>query len=707
MKRSFYNIKNMKSFNYLLILFISIYPNLSLLEKESFHNNIHQNLSLVDLDDFNIAIEESKCKKVVDTLIYMLEEIYIFNDIAKNPPNNEYYGSIDLIKELKKIETKDRKYYDFYRDIKRTIAKLKDMHFLFSASKCIENGSCINQLSMCLPISLIIKGNSSENAKVYIQKNEDCIEFYDNTTINFINKNLENPLKTINGTDVFNFIQNFGTEFANVKGEHGRFSYYLENLHSFQVIMFPFTKNETSNIKFVFNDNQNITLDYHLLDIGQKLQISKEFREFYNKELYEQNNNMADFSLFNIYRNFVDLKNNKNEIEWKYSTKNPSGFQCLIDNKNEVNVFKQESFQLYDDLEETVNKCTEEFYNNAYPIIGIESRNIGGNVIASEIVRQMIQVKILQRVHESIKYSDYIKNNINKLGIELFDIETCEKIKDFKEIIDEYGKEIKHHRTQVTQRINSSILKKMKERRKKYYEYNHLKKPTEILIFTDFFSFSTTSYFIKGLQETGGAIIVGYKGNPKSNENLDASLSPSGNILTLSGTDINKNFTECEFQITVLTFRESFNYSYQAPNPTPREYLLNPVDERVHIYQRYNDTLYDDFIKEAKKIFKKYNEDQKCNPDNLLLTYEPDNKECYSFQEIPHAHGGYECNKETQKWSNICRPYYCDIGYYFDTYQNKCIEDICTEGNEKDNDNFSKFPNMSLFGMIFLFIIFI
>ena len=242
----------------------------------------------------------------------------------------------------------------------------------------------------------------------------------------------------------------------------------------------------------------------------------------------------------------------------------------------------------------------------------------------------------------------------------------------------------------------------MKERRQKYYEYNHLKKPTEILIFTDFFSFSTTSYFIKGLQETGSAIIVWYKGNPKSNENLDASLSPSGNILSLSGTDINKNFTECEFGITVLTFRESYNYSYQASNPTPREYLVNPVDERVNIYQRY-----DDFIKEAKKIFKKYNEEQKCNPDNLLLTYEPDNKECYSFPKIPHVHGGYESNKETQKWSNICRPYYCDIGYYYDIYQNKCITDICTEGNEKDNDNFSKFLTKPLFEMIILFLFFL
>ena len=53
------------------------------------------------------------------------------------------------------------------------------------------------------------------------------------------------------------------------------------------------------------------------------------------------------------------------------------------------------------------------------------------------------------------------------LGLELFDIETYEKIKDFREIIDDYGKEIKHHRTQVTQRINSSTLKKIERKKTK------------------------------------------------------------------------------------------------------------------------------------------------------------------------------------------------------------------------------------------------
>nr|MBP3725376.1 hypothetical protein [Campylobacter sp.] len=45
-------------------------------------------------------------------------------------------------------------------------------------------------------------------------------------------------------------------------------------------------------------------------------------------------------------------------------------------------------------------------------------------------------------------------------------------------------------------------------------------------------------------------------------------------------------------------------------------------------------------------------------------------------------------------------PVYTDDSY-FDTYQNKCSTDIYTEGNEKDNYNFIKFPTKTLFGETF------
>jgi hypothetical protein len=282
---------------------------------------------------------------------------------------------------------------------------------------------------------------------------------------------------------------------------------------------------------------------------------------------------------------------------------------------------------------------------------------------------------------------DYIKKYF-------YDIETCEPIKEYKKIEDVYPNGTKHYRTQVFQRISPEIIKARKEIRKKYYEKNHFKKPTEIIIFTDFSSYSSTSFFLKGLQETGGAIIVGYGGNPKLvNESLDSSVSSSGTF-SYNETQGYKNITEAGFVLERLTTFEIFNYSYQNPNPTPKEYLVYPVDERVNIYQKYDDSIYDIFINEAKRIFTKYNEEQQCNPDNLLLTYEPNNSECYNFNNDSHAHGGYQCNKTSKTWSNICKPFYCDIGYYFDTFQNKCIRDICTEGKEeekpKDNDNYLK-----------------
>jgi len=41
-----------------------------------------------------------------------------------------------------------------------------------------------------------------------------------------------------------------------------------------------------------------------------------------------------------------------------------------------------------------------------------------------------------------------------------------------------------------------------------------------------------------------------------------------------------------------------------------------------------------------------------------------------------NMHGGFECN-ENGNWSDKCIPFYCDIGYYYDTYEKRCKIDIC------------------------------
>ena len=56
--------------------------------------------------------------------------------------------------------------------------------------------------------------------------------------------------------------------------------------------------------------------------------------------------------------------------------------------------------------------------------------------------------------------------------------------------------------------------------KKVFYEFRekakNIRKPHEIIIFTDGFSYSATSIFIKETQLRGGAIIVGFGGNPEN-----------------------------------------------------------------------------------------------------------------------------------------------------------------------------------------------
>ena len=88
----------------------------------------------------------------------------------------------------------------------------------------------------------------------------------------------------------------------------------------------------------------------------------------------------------------------------------------------------------------------------------------------------------------------------------------------------------------------------------------------------------------------------------------------------------------------------------------PEEFTVNNIDERIKLYNEYNDNLYQDFIDEAKNIFDKYKTD--CNKNNKYMKLQSD--------------GGYTCGDDG-KWSNNCSPFYCDEGYYFDPILENCI----------------------------------
>ena len=237
----------------------------------------------------------------------------------------------------------------------------------------------------------------------------------------------------------------------------------------------------------------------------------------------------------------------------------------------------------------------------------------------------------------------------------------------------ENGDDIYHKRTQIFDLSSDD----------KAYFYNfrkkakNIRKPTEILIFTDGFSYSATSIFIKETQIKGGAIIVGYSGNPKIQYNFDSSQSPSPVFNTDEmEDDLSKKIKELGFSLSYPIGEIFDKLDQENATNIPLEYKINPIDRRYRRYYRYEDGDYENFISAAKYVF----EDAKttCNKNNkkLLLISE----KC-TFTDV-HMHGGYECNDEGF-WSDKCVPSYCDNGYYFDEIKVECIKDICIDDKKK------------------------
>ena len=84
-------------------------------------------------------------------------------------------------------------------------------------------------------------------------------------------------------------------------------------------------------------------------------------------------------------------------------------------------------------------------------------------------------------------------------------------------MIDNYGENVIHKRTKIFDAcINLDDYPKLMNLKEMAKKNKNIRKPHEIIILTDGFSFSAASYFIKGIQLNGRSIVVGYSGNPNS-----------------------------------------------------------------------------------------------------------------------------------------------------------------------------------------------
>ena len=623
------------------------------------------------------TVTEEYCNIVISNLTTALDEIYVYTDYLKGPIQQEGYqvydDQIDIIGELNKIEKKNRKFYDFYRDILKTLAKTKDGHLAFFRDLSPNNISLFWNV-FCVPFRYYVEDNGTEPyLSINFTSTSKCVQSFSDDVNDKIRKVSGKKIKSINGLDPFEYIESISLIFDRYHSPQARYVNFLNSFFGMSINLHPFIKEEL-NLSLVFEDNDSLEIQYAFMNLQPQ---NKEFANFYYKEA--KYNFQHHFRIpayeeielkYKIKKGLVSkekLANNNWDLE-----ENGGEYKCKIDEENEVNVFYIKSFPFYHG-ENNLDVCFQNFYENNYPIIIIEDYNKGGQVNFGVALAKYVQPRIKKPYITSRKATNTMLEQIFSSGQNL-DPETCKPYtdKDKDDMLNGeqeiYSNGVIHHRTKNLD--SSNILEKMFTDALAPTE--NIRKPTEIIVFTDGFSFSCGSVFIKRLQRYGSAIIVGYNARLNNQTKFDASQSNSW----VDGFESNKNvinLANLGYALRI-TYSEEFSPNNQNENEVPEEFLIYPVDEMSKIYKPYTDEIYDRFIKEAKDIIEKYNKiDGECNPDNKYLYFETD--ECDNI--IENGHGGYLCGTDGKWNTSNCIISYCDDGYILNDNRTQCFINPC------------------------------
>ena len=727
----------MKSNKYSLLVFLflicSIHCGYKILDKEEFYKQQKGNKK--GLDYYNNVIDD--LKKILN--------YYVFIDVYKNPPqpafDDHYFPIVDTFAELENIRSKiteDTNYYDFFRKIREFIDSYKDAHMSYGLN------AFPSKYAFLCPIKL--KTIEPENGTIYMTAElayNDETYFKNGTEVfEVIERNKDVSILSINGQSPFDFMQNFGNKFFNLKNPHATYAFKTHNYLAPFIIYFPFDENEI-NFKVEYSNGDffetelaiaeivNDLNDDNLFYFFNDMKIENEFMNYF-KSNFENNEYGVPKSLYELLLDFEKTKginqNNINSnnliyrdkqefnyenvlnedepnITWdiEYVPGNPKYFQCRVDKENELNVIHLPTFSYKNEtlIIQLIKDCIGLFDQNNYKIVVILNFNGGGVEVVSQTLIEYIQPHIPSLFCNTLRKGEYLDkyydNNFKDDSI----VETC-KIPDKKYVLDhtisiDYGKGVINNVTSVFRRFGQH--REEFDKQKKLIK--NKRKPNEIIIFTDGYSASAASLFTKSFQNEGGAIVVGYNGNPLSTDIFDGSQHFSSVFHYSDLYELDKDLME-KMEDEGVYFSQicrTSNFFDYRDYKVPEEFGIKEVDVVSNIYEAFDqDVNYDIFMKKAKEIFGEYN--NQCNRNNKRLTMFDD--KC-SFDDDKKAHGGHPCNDEGNWDLNECIKVYCDEGYLLDFKENKCVKDPCV--SQKEDFSLNIKMNHILFGLLFLCLI--
>ena len=530
-----------------LFLFICLLKNIFNTEEELIITDFTSTIETIN----EYSIDSTESKNIINATKILMNE-YPFINILKDPPeingDKNYFQKVDIIKELDELQTNiennQMNFYEYYQRYLKIIRKTKDFHIGFTYYGEIDY---LNYIVIFSPFEIIIDNDK----KVFLSPNsifeyfeiQDIIPGYET-----IIQKAKMEIKAINNTNPFVFIRNFCKDYFGFKNKNAQFTYTKMVIGNyFQLSECPMNSEEF-NLNITYKDDTviNTTLvgiNTEYIDNNNKISNNNKNYEYFMNFLKKEKEDKKKGILTNrnLLKNYLKSKSNnktifrkleENEIQWDFDL---ISFKCRVDDKNKVNVYYQNAFVIDDkdinddELFNILIQCQNNFLNNDYPIVVIEDANSGGYVHFSMLFQEIVQNLFNNQMKCSIKIGDYTSNISDYTGL-YFDFlkengdlyeNTKEFLKDFT--IDKLSKDNEYKRLKqrpfyihFVQFYKDLIIR------------NRYKKPTEIIIYTDSLSFSATSLFIKSLYHFGGAITVGYNGDPDSKKkDFDASQSPT------------------------------------------------------------------------------------------------------------------------------------------------------------------------------------
>ena len=287
---------------------------------------------IYNLDEVINYINKEKMEKedlilIINYLIDIISETYAFYEISAEPPQpdfkKDYHSKVDILSDfrelqekIEKIETDEFEIYNFYRGIISIISKLKDSHIEIN-----WNLLNLDDFFIIAPIEFIIK-EINGIPKIFPNCIDEVFIYCDDHEVSEALELCENyknsPIKTINGNNPFDYINNFGDNFASTKNQHALFSYRLNFHNNIPLSEYPLKEDDFKILEIIFEEGDNITTKYY---IGSDVDIYNEdrrlLRNLKNKNFLNKNGKLKKKKNNKKRRNLdeqINWNNNFNDL---------------------------------------------------------------------------------------------------------------------------------------------------------------------------------------------------------------------------------------------------------------------------------------------------------------------------------------------------------------------------------------------------------